>query len=213
MPIKCNTECNKRPFVFLFFYKVLLYITVIKIRLIFEWYKFGRKKKRRKQKNVERKNIENVINAVSFHLFINTAWIICSSIHIFHLYMKSLCWSYIHSTFENFSFIIFYFRRFFLLPNLHIPSYFVTLFVSQFLLFAFAYCAMVYWHLMPLFSSFLFDKFIRLKNKMKLNFFCRAQYADPSLDNSLSPKYTFYVWYHSNRIVHLFTNKMTKSSL
>jgi hypothetical protein len=33
----------------------------------------------------ERKNIENAINAASIHPFINR-----SSIHIFHLYMKSL---------------------------------------------------------------------------------------------------------------------------
>jgi hypothetical protein len=63
---------------------------------------------------VERKNIESAINAALVHPFTNTALIICNSIHIFHLYLNSVCWSYINNTFD-----IFYFQRFFFLSNLY----------------------------------------------------------------------------------------------
>ena len=71
---------------------------------------------------VERKNIESAINAASINPFINTAWIICSSIHIFHLYMNSLCWSCINDTFDIFSFDNFLLSAWFFLPNLCIPK-------------------------------------------------------------------------------------------
>jgi hypothetical protein len=39
------------------------------------------------------KNIKSIFNAASIHPFTNAAWRIYSTIHIFHLYMNSLCWS------------------------------------------------------------------------------------------------------------------------
>jgi len=51
--------------------------------------------------------MKSVINAVSIDSFISTAWIICSCIHFFHLYMKSLCYNRINSTFD-----IFFFQHF-----------------------------------------------------------------------------------------------------
>jgi len=43
------------------------------------------------RKNAERKDIESTINAASLRPFTNTATIICSGIHIFHLYVNSVC--------------------------------------------------------------------------------------------------------------------------
>jgi len=86
------------------------------------------KRKTPNAKNVERRNIESSINAASVHPFISTAWIICSSIYILHLCMNSVCWGYIKSIFDIFSFNIFYYRHFFFLSKLYIPySYIYTL--------------------------------------------------------------------------------------
>jgi hypothetical protein len=68
-----------------------------------EWYKFGRKKTPM-VKNIERKNIDSTMNAASVYFFANTASIMCSSIHIFHLYVNSVCWRCINDTFDIFSF-------------------------------------------------------------------------------------------------------------
>jgi hypothetical protein len=54
-----------------------------------------------------RKEGGGTLKAASVHPFIRTVWIICSSIHILHLCMNTVCWSCIKSTFDIFSFDIF----------------------------------------------------------------------------------------------------------
>lgn len=57
-----------------------------------------------KKKTAKVKNIDSTMNATSVYFFANTASIICSSIHIFYLYMNSICWSCINDTIDIFSF-------------------------------------------------------------------------------------------------------------
>lgn len=54
--------------------------------------------------STERKNTDSSINAASIHSFTDTAWIICSSIDVFHLYTNSVYKSCINSTSNLFSF-------------------------------------------------------------------------------------------------------------